>query len=55
MTLSEDHVHFTIGRQASSLKQIEEALKVFEKLLNVSSKQPALQQEFLFTKVFVYL
>lgn len=43
-TLAEDHIHFTIGRQAISLKQVEEALNVFEKLLNASSKQPALQQ-----------
>ncbi|XP_012215025.1 trafficking protein particle complex subunit 8 isoform X2 [Linepithema humile] len=53
-SLAEDHIHFTIGRQAASLKQISEAVKAFEKLLNASSKQHALQQaaflrEFLHT------
>lgn len=42
--MAEDHIHFTIGRQAASLKQVTEAVFVFEKLLNASSKQPALQQ-----------
>ncbi|KAL0128427.1 hypothetical protein PUN28_003599 [Cardiocondyla obscurior] len=53
-SLAEDHIHFTIGRQAASLKQISEAVRAFEKLLNASSKQHALQQaaflrEFLHT------
>lgn len=53
-SLAEDHIHFTIGRQAASLKQVSEAVKAFEKLLNASSKQHALQQaaflrEFLHT------
>ncbi|XP_011631766.1 trafficking protein particle complex subunit 8-like, partial [Pogonomyrmex barbatus] len=53
-SLAEDHIHFTIGRQAASLKQISEAVKAFEKLLNASSKQHAPQQaaflrEFLHT------
>ncbi|XP_012275553.1 trafficking protein particle complex subunit 8 isoform X2 [Orussus abietinus] len=53
-TLAEDHIHFTIGRQAASLKLVLEATKAFEKLLSVSSKQPAPQQaaflrEFLHT------
>ena len=43
-SLAEDHIHFTIGRQASSLKHVEEAVKAFENLLSPSSKQPALQQ-----------
>jgi len=52
--LAEDHIHFTIGRQAASLKQVSEAAKAFEKLLNASSKQHAPQQaaflrEFLHT------
>ncbi|XP_071632774.1 trafficking protein particle complex subunit 8 [Temnothorax longispinosus] len=53
-SLAEDHIHFTIGRQAASLKQVSEAVKAFEKLLNASSKQHAPQQaaflrEFLHT------
>lgn len=52
--MAEDHIHFTIGRQAASLKQVSEAVKAFEKLLNASSKQHAPQQaaflrEFLHT------
>lgn len=52
--MAEDHIHFTIGRQAASLKQVSEAVKAFEKLLNASSKQSAPQQaaflrEFLHT------
>lgn len=43
-SLAEDHIHFTIGRQAASLKQVSEAVKAFEKLLNASSKQHAPQQ-----------
>ncbi|XP_011160627.1 trafficking protein particle complex subunit 8 isoform X1 [Solenopsis invicta] len=53
-SLAADHIHFTIGRQAASLKQVPEAVKAFEKLLNTSSKQHAPQQaaflrEFLHT------
>ncbi|XP_014606212.1 PREDICTED: trafficking protein particle complex subunit 8 isoform X1 [Polistes canadensis] len=53
-SLAEDHIHFTIGRQAASLKQVKESVKAFEKLLNANSKQPAPQQaaflrEFLHT------
>lgn len=53
-SVAEDHIHFTIGRQAASLKQVKESVKAFEKLLNANSKQPALQQaaflrEFLHT------
>lgn len=52
--MAEDHIHFTIGRQAASLKQVSEAVKAFEKLLNAFSKQSAPQQaaflrEFLHT------
>ncbi|OXU20674.1 hypothetical protein TSAR_003364 [Trichomalopsis sarcophagae] len=53
-TLAEDHIHFTIGRQAASLKQVTEAVLVFEKLLNASSKQPALQQA-AFLREFLYI
>ncbi|KAK2584966.1 hypothetical protein KPH14_002554 [Odynerus spinipes] len=53
-SLAEDHIHFTIGRQAASLKQVTESVRAFEKLLNANSKQPAPQQaaflrEFLHT------
>lgn len=53
--MAEDHIHFTIGRQAASLKQVSEAVKAFEKLLKASSKQHAVQQaaflrEFLHTR-----
>ncbi|KAK0178253.1 hypothetical protein PV328_002222 [Microctonus aethiopoides] len=47
-SLAEDHIHYTIGRQAASLKQVEEAVKAFENLLNPSSKQPAAQQAAFF-------
>lgn len=52
--MAEDHIHFTIGRQAASLKQVTEAVLVFEKLLNASSKQPALQQA-AFLREFLYI
>ncbi|OAD58182.1 Trafficking protein particle complex subunit 8 [Eufriesea mexicana] len=53
-SLAEDHIHFTIGRQAASLKQISEAVKAFEKLLNASSKQPATQQA-IFLREFLHI
>lgn len=53
-SLAEDHIHFTIGRQAASLKQVTEAVTFFEKLLNASSKQPALQQA-AFLREFLYI
>lgn len=53
-SLAEDHIHFTIGRQAASLKQVSEAVKAFEKLLNVSSKQPATQQA-AFLREFLHI
>lgn len=51
---ADDHIHFTIGRQAASLKQVGDAVRAFEKLLKESSKQPSVQQaaflrEFLHT------
>ena len=52
--MAEDHIHFTIGRQAASLKQVSEAVKAFEKLLNVSSKQPATQQA-AFLREFLHI
>ncbi|XP_008543726.1 trafficking protein particle complex subunit 8 [Microplitis demolitor] len=53
-SLAEDHIHFTIGRQAASLKQVEEAVKAFEKLLSPSSKQPAIQQA-AFLREFLHI
>ncbi|XP_024936039.1 trafficking protein particle complex subunit 8 [Cephus cinctus] len=53
-SLAEDHIHFTIGRQAASLKQVYEAVKAFEKLLSASSKQPAAQQA-AFLREFLHI
>lgn len=53
-SLAEDHIHFTIGRQAASLKQVEEAVRAFEKLLSPSSKQPAAQQA-AFLREFLHI
>ncbi|XP_011502697.1 PREDICTED: trafficking protein particle complex subunit 8 [Ceratosolen solmsi marchali] len=53
-SLAEDHIHFTIGRQAASLKQVLESVTVFEKLLSATSKQPALQQA-AFLREFLYI
>jgi hypothetical protein len=54
-SLAEDHIHFTIGRQAANLKQISEATKAFAHLLTPASRQSAAQQaaflrEFLTTQ-----
>jgi hypothetical protein len=47
-SLAEDHIHFTIGRQAANLKQISEATKAFAHLLTPASRQsPAQQAAFL--------
>ncbi|XP_034943856.1 trafficking protein particle complex subunit 8 [Chelonus insularis] len=53
-SLAEDHIHFTIGRQAASLKKMDEAVKAFEKLLSPSSKQPATQQT-AFLREFLHI
>ncbi|XP_015513137.1 trafficking protein particle complex subunit 8 isoform X1 [Neodiprion lecontei] len=53
-SLAEDHIHFTIGRQAASLKLVKDAAKAFEKLLNASSKQPAPQQA-AFLREFLHI
>ncbi|KAF7386777.1 hypothetical protein HZH66_011229 [Vespula vulgaris] len=53
-SLAEDHIHFTIGRQAASLKQVQESVKAFEKLLNANSKQPAPQQA-AFLREFLHI
>jgi hypothetical protein len=47
-SLAEDHIHFTIGRQAANLKQISEATRAFAHLLTPASRQsPAQQAAFL--------
>ncbi|XP_063990876.1 trafficking protein particle complex subunit 8 [Diachasmimorpha longicaudata] len=53
-SLAEDHIHFTIGRQAASLQQMEEAARAFGRLLNSSSKQPAPQQA-AFLREFLHI
>ncbi|XP_031370043.1 trafficking protein particle complex subunit 8 isoform X2 [Apis dorsata] len=53
-SLAEDHIHFTIGRQAASLKQVSEAVKAFQKLLNAYSKQPGIQQA-AFLREFLHI
>ncbi|XP_033216769.1 trafficking protein particle complex subunit 8 [Belonocnema kinseyi] len=53
-SFAEDHIHFTLGRQAASLKQTKDAVKVFEKLLNPYSRQPALQQA-AFLREFLHI
>ncbi|XP_031831201.1 trafficking protein particle complex subunit 8 homolog l(3)76BDm [Nomia melanderi] len=53
-SLAEDHIHFTIGRQAASLKQVGEAVTAFEKLLNAESKQAAPQQA-TFLREFLHI
>ncbi|XP_053984906.1 trafficking protein particle complex subunit 8 [Hylaeus volcanicus] len=53
-SLAEDHIHFTIGRQAASLKQVCESVKAFEKLLNAYSKQAAPQQA-TFLREFLHI
>ncbi|XP_014226501.1 trafficking protein particle complex subunit 8 [Trichogramma pretiosum] len=53
-SLAEDHIHFTIGKQAAALKCVDEAVIVFQKLLSASSKQPALQQA-AFLREFLYI
>ena len=53
-SLAEDHIHFTIGRQAASLKQVYDAVQAFEKLLNAYSKQPAPQQA-TFLREFLHI
>lgn len=50
--LAEDHIHYTIGRQANNLNQLEEAVKSFAELLSGRSKQAA-QQQALFLKEYL--
>ncbi|CAL1544174.1 unnamed protein product [Lymnaea stagnalis] len=54
-SISEDHIHFTIGRQSFNLKQLESAAAAFKHLLTAESKQPTSQQAaFLREYLFVY-
>lgn len=43
-SLAEDHIHHTIGRQATMLKQMTEAADAFAQLLPRASRQSATQQ-----------
>lgn len=43
-SLAEDHIHHTIGRQASTLKHTAEAAEAFARLLPRASRQAASQQ-----------
>ncbi|KAK7864298.1 hypothetical protein R5R35_009554 [Gryllus longicercus] len=43
-SLAEDHIHFTIGRQAANLKLMAESVKAFARLLSPLSRQTAAQQ-----------
>ena len=52
---TQDHIHFTIGRQSFNLKQLENATSAFKHLLTGESKQPTAQQgAFLREYLFVY-
>lgn len=42
--LAEDHIHFTIGRQAAYLRSTELSAQAFGRLFNPASKQSPLQQ-----------
>ncbi|XP_066254836.1 trafficking protein particle complex subunit 8 [Euwallacea similis] len=42
--LASDHIHYTIGRLANNLRQFDEAVESFAKLLTGESKQSASQQ-----------
>lgn len=53
-SLAEDHIHFTIGRQAASLKHVQEAASAFGRLLNPASRQPAAQQA-AFLREFLHI
>lgn len=43
--LAEDHVNFTIGKQANNLQMLDEAVKAFGAMLSGKSKQVPQQQE----------
>ncbi|EFA11313.1 trafficking protein particle complex subunit 8 [Tribolium castaneum] len=50
--LAEDHIHYTIGRQAHNLHSFDEAVKSFARLLNGDSKQSG-QQQSVFLKEYL--
>jgi tetratricopeptide (TPR) repeat protein len=50
--LAQDHIYYTIGRQAHNLHLFDEAVKSFSKLLNGDSKQSG-QQQSVFLKEYL--
>ena len=42
--LAEDHIHFTIGRQAANLRMTDLSVQAFARLFNPASKQSPPQQ-----------
>lgn len=50
--LAEDHINYTIGRQANNLHQLDEAVISFSRLLTGRSKQST-QQQMLFLKEYI--
>lgn len=50
--LAEDHIHYTIGKQANFLSQLDEAVDSYSRLLTGSSKQPA-EQQIIFLKEYL--
>ncbi|XP_023569888.1 trafficking protein particle complex subunit 8 isoform X3 [Octodon degus] len=54
-SLAEDHINFTIGRQAYTLRQLDNAVSAFRHILINESKQSAAQQgAFLREYLYVY-
>lgn len=51
--LAEDHIHYTIGRQANNLNHLEEAVDSYAHLLTGCSKQSAEQQQ-IFLKEYLF-
>ena len=55
ISVLQDHINFTIGRQSFNLKQLENASAAFKHLLTVDSKQtPPQQAAFLREYLFVF-
>nr|XP_022915433.1 trafficking protein particle complex subunit 8 [Onthophagus taurus] len=50
--LAQDHIQYTIGRQASNLDLLEEAVRAYSKLLSDQSKQSS-QQQAIFLKEYL--
>ncbi|CAG5114906.1 unnamed protein product [Candidula unifasciata] len=54
-SIAEDHIHFTVGKHALNLKQLESATAAFKHLLMKESKQSVSQQAtYLREYIFVY-